>query len=61
MPETGKHDIQCHEFDALLSEALDGTLTGPRLESFQAHAGSCTACVPLFADAEEGQFLLYSV
>jgi hypothetical protein len=61
MPETGKHDMQCHEFEAWLSEALDGTLSGPRLKSFQAHAGACPACGPLFAEAAEGQRWLKSL
>ena len=36
-----KNGMQCAEFDALLNEALDATLTGPKLESFQAHARVC--------------------
>ena len=35
-----KNGMQCAEFDALLNDALDGTLTGPRLESFRPMPGS---------------------
>jgi hypothetical protein len=47
--------MQCSEFDALLADALDHTLTGPKLESFQAHAQSCSICGPLLSEAEQGQ------
>ncbi len=50
-----KNGMQCAEFDALLNEALDATLTGPRLESFQAHARICAVCGPLFAEADAGR------
>src|SRR5580658_5834053 len=54
---TAEHQngMQCNEFDALLSDALDHTLSGAKLESFRAHAGSCAICGPLFAEAQEGQ------
>ncbi len=50
-----KNGMQCAEFDALLNEALDATLTGPKLESFQAHARTCAVCGPLFAEADAGR------
>ncbi len=49
------NDMQCTEFDALLSAALDGSLKGPKLEDFQSHAQVCEVCGPLFADAQAGQ------
>ena len=52
------HEIQCSEFDALLSEALDQILSGPKFEAFQAHAKSCAACGPLLAEAEIGKHWL---
>jgi hypothetical protein len=55
MPGEQKNGMQCGEFDALLNDALDGTLTGPRLESFQAHARVCAVCGPLLAEADAGQ------
>ena len=47
--------MQCHEFDSLLSDALDGVLSGARLEGFQAHARTCAVCGPLFAEVEAGR------
>jgi len=49
------NDMQCSEFDALLSDALDQILTGPKAEAFQAHAKSCPVCGPLLAEAEIGK------
>ena len=41
MAAENKSGMQCTEFDALLSEALDQRLSGDKLESFQAHARGC--------------------
>jgi hypothetical protein len=49
-----KNGMQCSEFDALLSEALDQRLTGEQLERFQAHARGCATCGPLLAEADAG-------
>ena len=56
-----KNGMQCAEFDALLIEALDATLTGPKLESFQAHVRVCAVCGPLFAEADGGRRWLKSL
>ena len=50
-----KNGIECHEFDRLLTDALDGVLGGAVLGRFQAHARVCTACGPLLAEAEAGR------
>jgi hypothetical protein len=50
-----KNGLQCNEFDALLTDALDGVLTGAKLDRFQAHSRICSACGPLFAEAEAGR------
>ena len=55
MPDQTNNGMQCHEFDGLVSDALDGVLTGTRLEGFQAHARSCSVCGPLFAEVEAGR------
>ncbi len=55
MPDHNHIGMQCHEFDALLSDALDGLLSGDRLASFQAHTRTCSACGPLFAEVEAGR------
>ena len=61
MPGETKNGMQCAEFDALLNEALDATLTGQKLESFQAHARVCAVCGPLFAEADAGRRWLKSL
>src|SRR3954471_1998811 len=61
MPGESRNGMQCTEFDALLSEALDESLTGQKLESFQAHARVCSVCGPLFAEAGEGKRWLHSL
>ena len=61
MPGETKNGMQCAEFDALLNEALDATLTGPKLESFQAHARICAVCGPLLAEADAGRRWLKSM
>jgi len=55
MPGEIKHGIECSQFDALLSEALDGQLSGARKETFEAHSRACAVCGPLLADAVAGQ------
>jgi len=55
------NDMQCNEFDALLSEAIDRTLAGPRAASFQAHAKDCPICGPLLAEAEQGREWLHQL
>jgi len=54
MPAENKNGMQCAEFDALLSEAIDQKLSGPQRESFQAHARVCPICGPLLAEADAG-------
>ncbi len=49
-----KPEMQCTEFDALLTEAIDGTLNGPRLERFEQHKAGCPACSTLFAEVVSG-------
>jgi hypothetical protein len=57
MPEETKHGMECTEFEALVSEALDGEgqLSPARKESFEAHRRVCKVCGPLFADVQAGQ------
>ena len=47
--------MQCSEFDALLSQAIDGTLAGEKLTSFEAHARVCGVCGPLLQEGEAGR------
>jgi len=55
MPDHTSNGMQCHEFDSLLADAIDGILSGTQLEAFQAHARTCSACGPLLAEAEAGR------
>jgi hypothetical protein len=55
MPEESKHGVECSEFEALLSDALEGQLSAARKESFEAHRRVCSICGPLFADVQAGQ------
>lgn len=62
MPEEMKHGMACAEFDALLSDALDGGLssgfTDKDRDKFEAHRRVCATCGPMFAEAQAGlQFL----
>jgi len=61
MPEETKHGMECAEFEALLSEALDGQLSAARKESFEVHRRVCGVCGPLFAEAQAGQKWLRSL
>src|ERR1700747_3585131 len=55
MPDHTSNGMQCNEFDLLLSDALDGVLSGPGLDRFQAHARTCKTCGPLLEEAEAGR------
>ena len=55
MPDYTSNGMQCHEFDLLLADMLDGVLSGAELDRFQAHARGCKACGPLLAEAEAGR------
>ncbi len=59
----GKEDnrMLCAEFDALLSQAIDGTLAGEKLTAFEGHGRECKVCGPLFQDAESGYTWLKSL
>ncbi len=49
-----KHEMQCTEFELLISDALDGLLEAERRSAFEAHAASCHNCGPMLAEAEAG-------
>ena len=55
MPDHTSNGMQCHEFDGLLADALDGVLSATKLDRFQAHARTCSGCGPLFAEAQAGR------
>jgi hypothetical protein len=55
MPGQTSNGMQCHEFELLVGDVLDGVLSGTALDRFQAHAGVCKLCGPLLAEAEAGR------
>jgi len=61
MKEKENNGMQCSEFDALLSQAIDGTLSGERLTAFEAHGRVCQLCGPLLREAEAGHSWLKSL
>jgi len=61
MKEQEHNGMQCSEFDALLSQAIDGTLSGERLTAFEAHGRVCQICGPLLHEAEAGHGWLKSL
>src|SRR5215469_972674 len=61
MAGQGHNGMQCSEFDALLSQAIDGTLSGERFTAFETHAAECKTCGPLLHEAEAGRDWLKSL
>ncbi|HUJ73654.1 MAG TPA: zf-HC2 domain-containing protein, partial [bacterium] len=53
--------MDCTQFEALLSEALDGALGEPVRARFQAHAAACADCGPMLAAAQAGMSWLKSL
>ena len=54
MEDKTQNGMQCMEFEALLADALDGTLDTQRMSLFQAHAAGCPDCGPLLAQSRAG-------
>jgi hypothetical protein len=54
MPGEIQNGMQCHQIETLLADALDGTLSAPEMEGFQAHVAGCQDCGPMFAAARSG-------
>ncbi len=49
-----KNEMQCSEFDLLLTESIDGQLAGDQLVRFERHKSSCPTCSAMFADVTAG-------
>lgn len=60
MTEKDHNEMQCGQFEALLSDVLDdaASLSPEARRAFQAHAESCAACGPIFAEAQQGMLWL---
>jgi hypothetical protein len=50
--------VECVEVEALLAEALDGTLHGSQLAAFEAHQQTCPACRTMVEEAGAGMHWL---
>ena len=46
--------VTCAEFDALLTDALDGVLSAALKQRFDLHRQQCATCGPLFEEASAG-------
>ncbi len=44
----------CPQFEAMLADAVDGTLSAEDQASFDRHMGGCTSCGEMLADAKRG-------
>lgn len=49
-----QNGMECSRFEALMAEALDGTLEQRELAAFEAHAAACPDCGPMLAHARLG-------
>jgi hypothetical protein len=50
--------MQCPQVEAILAEALDGTLHGPVLAAFEAHQQTCPSCQAMVQEARAGMHWL---
>jgi hypothetical protein len=58
MNKDRKNGMECSEFESLLAEALDDTLSAEKRQAFDDHGQSCEVCGPLYAEAWEGMLLV---
>src|SRR5271167_4984335 len=58
MAEQNQSAMQHVEFEALVAEALDGSLHGSTLAAFEVHQASCPACRLLLDEARAGMHWL---
>jgi hypothetical protein len=53
--EAGRGPLRCEEWEALLTEALDGLLKADERATFDAHGAECAVCAQLLKHAKQGQ------
>src|SRR5579864_6515347 len=46
--------MQCAEFEALLTEAVEDQLSASQMQPFRSHAETCSQCGPLFSESQAG-------
>ncbi len=56
-----KFETQCTDFDALLTDALDGLLKGEQLAGFERHKAQCPSCSLLFQETKSGLDWLHTL
>ena len=61
MADKTQSGMHCAEFEALLFDAIDGTLAVEPLTQFKTHASACVTCGPLFAEADAGRRWMQSL
>lgn len=49
-----KIGMQCAEFEAILADALDGSLSETQEKRFQTHLATCRSCAPLYNETKSG-------
>ncbi len=54
MSELVQPGMECSQFEGLLSEAIEGSLSPQQNQVFQAHAAACDQCGPLYLLSREG-------
>src|SRR5215472_687520 len=57
----GRIPMQHAEFEALMSDALDGLLAGEQQQRFEAHRAECQSCALMYRDAPSGMDWLASL
>ena len=61
MDKRDPNPVLCSQFEAMLSDALDGLLTEDDKRAFEAHSRICLVCGPLFAETRQGLLWLRSL
>jgi hypothetical protein len=61
MRNENQNPIQCAQFEALLTDALDGTLAADAAARFHQHRVACPNCALMFDEAQSGMALLRSL
>src|SRR5579859_728783 len=54
MSQEQHNGMGCAEFEALLTEAVEGQLSAAQMQPFRSHAETCSQCGPLFAESQAG-------
>jgi hypothetical protein len=52
---TGPGKLRCDDWEAMLTDALDGQLAARERAAFDTHAAGCAGCADLLAHAKQGQ------